>query len=235
MNIVIIGSGHAGQSFARALTSVGHNVEVLHHEQASQARADLILLAVPDSSIAEVAGSIPNGAGVVAHLSGSKGLSEVATHDRNGYLHPLAALVSPEIGTERLIGANYSVGGDPLVFELVKSLRGTVVEIPESLRVNYHAVAAVAANHTVALMAHLEELAKSAGLSLDDYLPLVRNAIEDVSRDGTRASLTGPASRGDVQTIDAHLAAIPAEERPVYVALANRAFILSESTPVVQR
>jgi predicted short-subunit dehydrogenase-like oxidoreductase (DUF2520 family) len=225
MNIVIVGSGHAGQSFARALTSVGHNVEVLHHDQVSKARADLILLAVPDSSIAEVAASIPNGAGVVAHLSGSKGLTEVATHDRRGYLHPLAGL----------IGANYSVGGDPLIFEVVESLRGTNVEIPESLRVNYHAAAAVAANHTVALMAHLEELAKSAGLSLDDYLPLVRNAIEDVARDGARGSLTGPASRGDVQTIDAHLAAIPTEEQPVYVALANRAFILSESTPVVQQ
>jgi predicted short-subunit dehydrogenase-like oxidoreductase (DUF2520 family) len=232
MNIVIIGSGHAGQSFARALTSVGHSVEIVHYDQASSVRSEVILLAVPDSAITEVAQQIPAGAGVIVHLSGSRGLAELASHQRSGYLHPMAALVSPEIGAARLIGAKYSVAGDPVVFELVASLRGEVVEISDALRANYHAAAAVAANHTVALMAHLEELAKSAGLSLEDYLPLVRNAIEDVAREGTRASLTGPASRGDTQTIDAHLAAIPVDEQAIYVALANKAFVLSDVAPV---
>ena len=122
-----------------------------------------------------------------------------------------------------------------MVFELVASLRGEVVEISDALRSNYHAAAAVAANHTVALLSHLEVLAQAAGLTLDDYLPLVRNAVEDVARDGVRASLTGPASRGDVQTIDAHLVAIPTSEQGIYVALANKAFDLSETTPVVQQ
>ena len=235
MNIVIIGSGHAGQSFARALTSVGHHVEVLHHGEAASAKADAIILAVPDSAISTVATQIPRGAGVVIHLSGSRGLSDLPSHDRVGYLHPLAALVSPEIGAARLLGAHYSAAGDPVVFELVASLRGEVVEISDALRSNYHATAAVAANHTVALLSHLEVLAQAAGLTLDDYLPLVRNAVEDVARDGVRASLTGPASRGDVQTIDAHLAAIPTSEQGIYVALANKAFDLSETTPVVQQ
>ncbi len=234
MNIVIIGSGHAGQSFARALTSVGHNVEVVQHGDAASARAEVILLAVPDSTISQVASQIPNGAGVVVHLSGSRGLSELSSHDRVGYLHPLAALVTPEIGADRLIGAHYSVAGDPIVFELVASLRGKVVEISDAQRANYHAAAAIAANHTVAILAHLEVVARAAGLTLDDYLPLVRNAVEDVARAGVRASLTGPASRGDVQTIDAHLAAIATDEQAVYVALANRAFHLSETTPAGQ-
>ena len=110
-----------------------------------------------------------------------------------------------------------------------------MIEISDPLRARYHAAAAVAANHTVALMAHLEELALAAGLSLDDYLPLVRNAVDDVARAGARASLTGPASRGDSQTIDAHLVAIPTEEQAIYVALANKAFVLSDPAPVVQR
>jgi predicted short-subunit dehydrogenase-like oxidoreductase (DUF2520 family) len=234
MDIVIIGSGHAGQSFLRALRSVGHTVSMVHHEQAPSVKADVIVLAVPDAAIAQVAEQIPAGAGVVVHLCGSRGLSELESHQRVGYMHPLAALVSPEIGAARLIGATYSVAGDQLVFDLVASLRGRVIEISDPLRARYHAAAAVAANHTVALMAHLEELAVTAGLSLEEYLPLVRNAVDDVARAGARASLTGPASRGDSQTIDAHLAAIPTAEQAIYVALANRAFVLSDAAPVVQ-
>lgn len=228
MNIAIVGSGHAGQSFALALRSLGHFVGVFHHDQARDLAGELILLCVPDSHIAEVAQLVPQGP-VVAHLAGSRGLEVLAPHQRVGYLHPLAALVSPEIGAQRLLGAHYSVAGDPLVFELVESLGGIPVTIPDHLRANYHAAAAVAANHTVAFLAHLEELASEAGLQLDDYLPLVRNAIEDVVRDGVARSLTGPASRGDLQTIDAHLEAISSEERATYVALADRAFALSEA------
>jgi predicted short-subunit dehydrogenase-like oxidoreductase (DUF2520 family) len=35
--------------------------------------------------------------------------------------------------------------------------------------------------------------------------------------------LTGPAARGDVKTVEAHLAALPADERDTYRALAAEA------------
>jgi predicted short-subunit dehydrogenase-like oxidoreductase (DUF2520 family) len=65
-------------------------------------------------------------------------------------------------------------------------------------------------------------------LSLDDFLPLAHQALRDVSEVGPHAALTGPASRGDMATIDAHLAAIPEAQRSTYVALANAAFELAE-------
>jgi len=45
---------------------------------------------------------------------------------------------------------------------------------------------------------------------------------------GPQDALTGPASRGDMATIDAHLAALPEAERSTYVALAHAAFELAE-------
>jgi len=45
---------------------------------------------------------------------------------------------------------------------------------------------------------------------------------------GVGRALTGPASRADMATIDAHLDAIPAAQRPAYVAMANAAFELAE-------
>jgi predicted short-subunit dehydrogenase-like oxidoreductase (DUF2520 family) len=81
----------------------------------------------------------------------------------------------------------------------------------------------------VALMGHVEVLASSAGLSLRDFLPLVEQALGDAVTMGAQRALTGPASRGDMKTIDAHLAAIPETERSTYVALANAAFELAEA------
>jgi predicted short-subunit dehydrogenase-like oxidoreductase (DUF2520 family) len=100
--------------------------------------------------------------------------------------------------------------------------------LDDAQRALYHATASVAANHLVALMGHVQVLAESAGLTLEDFLPLAHQALSDVSSLGVDRALTGPASRADMATIDAHLAAIPESERAAYVAMANVAFDVAE-------
>ena len=230
MNITIVGTGKAGSSFATALAGVGHDVRLIHHDELeSLGHPDLVLLAVPDDAIATVAQQIPPSAQyVVAHVAGSRGLEELAGHVRVGSMHPLATLPSSEVGAERLDGALFSVGGDELINDVVSSLKGRAIHLADDQRVRYHATASVAANHLVALMGHVEVLAESAGLSLEDFLPLAQQALDDVSTLGVRGALTGPASRADMATIDAHLDSIPESERSTYVALANAAFVLAE-------
>ncbi len=189
---------------------------------------DLVLLCVPDDALESVSNDLARGAYVVAHVAGSRGLSELAKHDRRGFLHPLAMLSNTELGAERLLGARFSVGGDELVVDLVHSLGGSVLRLAEEQRALYHATASVAANHLVALLGHVEVLAEAAGLSLEDFLPLAEQALRDVRDVGASRALTGPASRGDMATIDAHLEAIPESERSTYVAMANAAFELAE-------
>ncbi len=229
MNITLVGAGRAGTSFFLALSRVGHVVSLVHHDELDALNnPDLVVLCVPDDALAVTARALPVGDYVVAHVAGSRGLSELAPHTRVGSLHPLAALPSPELGSERLVGATYCVAGDALVVDVVHSLHGRARSIADAARTRYHATATVAANHVVALLAHVERLADESGLALDDFLPLVRQALDDVERVGPTEALTGPASRGDVATIDAHLAALPERERAAYVALASVAFDLAE-------
>lgn len=229
MNITLVGAGRAGTSFFLALSRVGHVVSLVHHDELDAVNdAELVLLCVPDDTLADTARSLPVGRYVVAHVAGSRGLDELAPHARVGSLHPLAALPSGELGSERLVGATYCVAGDALVVEVARSLRGRVRSVGDDARTLYHATATVAANHVVALLACVERLADENGLALDDFLPLVRQALDDVERVGPARALTGPASRGDVATIDAHLAALPEGERAAYVALASVAFELAE-------
>jgi predicted short-subunit dehydrogenase-like oxidoreductase (DUF2520 family) len=229
VNITIVGTGKAGSSFAAALASVGHHVWTLHHDQLDNLGApELVLVAVPDDAIAVVAQQIPRGDYVVTHVAGSRGLDELEGHVRVASMHPLVALPSSDVGAARLLGALYSVAGDPLVDDVVASLHGRAIHLSKDQRVGYHAAATVAANHLVALMGHVQEIASAAGLSLEDFLPLAQQALSDVAALGVHDALTGPASRGDMATIDAHLSAIPESERSTYVAMANAAFELAE-------
>ncbi|HVA53734.1 MAG TPA: DUF2520 domain-containing protein [Acidimicrobiales bacterium] len=230
MNITIVGAGRAGSSFATALRSVHHDVRLMHHDALDDVGTPaIVLLAVPDDELRSVSDRLARSERyVVAHVAGSRGLGELAAHARVGLMHPLAALPSAEIGAPRLLGALYSVAGDDLVSQVVASLGGRALRLSDDQRAIYHATASVAANHLVALMGHVQALAESAGLTLEDFLPLSAQALADVALMGVSRALTGPASRADMATIDAHLAAIPASERSTYVAMANAAFELAE-------
>ncbi len=230
MKIDIVGAGRAGTSFALALRRAGHDVTVVHHDELDALGSpDVILLCVPDDEIATIAAQIaPSDGYVVAHAAGSRNLDVLQTHRRVGSMHPLMALPTGELGADRLVGATYCVAGDESIMTVVASLRGRVITLRDDQRTAYHATAVVASNHLVALMGQVERLAESVGLTLDDFLPLVVQSLRDVADMGPGAALTGPALRGDMATIDAHLAAIAESERSTYVALANAAFELAE-------
>ena len=230
MNIAIIGSGRAGTSFFGALRAVGHHVQLVHHNETDEiSSCDVVLLTVPDDAIAAVANRLtPNPRRVVAHVAGSRTLAVLGAHPRAASMHPLVPLPSTERGIERLVGATYCVAGDALIRDVVASLHGRVLTLSDEQRMGYHATASVAANHLVALMGQVQHLAESAGLSLEDFLPLAQQALLDVAEFGPARALTGPASRGDMATIDAHLGAIPESERSTYVAMANAAFEMAE-------
>jgi predicted short-subunit dehydrogenase-like oxidoreductase (DUF2520 family) len=229
MNISIVGAGRAGSSFAAALRHVGHDVHVVHHDDVSSiGESALVILCVPDDALANVAAIIaPREDRVIAHVAGSRNLDVLAPHPRVGSLHPLMALPTGS-ESDRLIGATYCVAGDEIVRDVALSLAGRVITLRDDQRTVYHAAAVVASNHLVALMGQVRALAESIGLTLEDYVPLAQQSLADVARFGPDDALTGPASRGDMATIDAHLAAIPESERSTYVALANAAFELSE-------
>lgn len=230
MKITIVGTGRAGSSFDIALRRVGHEVSIVHHDELSQLGApELLMLCVPDDEIAVTADGIgPRDDVVVAHVAGSRSLAVLASHPRVASLHPLTTLPSGVLGAERLIGATYCVAGDGIAAEVVASLGGRTIALCDDQRTTYHAAAVVASNHLVTLMGQVQILATSIGLSLEDFLPLAGQSLVDVARLGPVAALTGPASRGDMATIDAHLAAMPESARSTYVALANAAFELAE-------
>ncbi len=193
---------------------------------------DILFIATPDDVVAEVAAQIrPVATTAVIHLSGSLGLDVLAGHARRGSLHPLVPLPTPAIGAERLrSGVTLTVAGDPVTRTVAEALGGHVVEVDDADRAAYHAAAVIAANHLVALMGQVERVAASAGLPLEAFAGLMRAASEDAFALGPRQALTGPAARGDWETVERHRTAIAGMPAPrtelagydAMVALARR-------------
>jgi predicted short-subunit dehydrogenase-like oxidoreductase (DUF2520 family) len=79
-------------------------------------------------------------------------------------------------------------------------------------RILYHAAAVFASNYGVALLgvaaSLLEEIGWSKSEAVGGLVPLMSGALEEAGRIGVAAALTGPVRRGDVLTVERHLAAL---------------------------
>lgn len=221
----IVGRGRAGGSLARALRSVDWDVDVIGHDDVAGAAhdVDLLVLAVPDAAVGDVARAVdPVGSTVIAHMAGSLGLDVLLPHARRASTHPLVALPNAELGASRLRnGGWFAVAGDPMATEVVVALGGRPLTVDDEARAAYHAAAVIASNHLVALLAQAERVGAIAGVPLEAYLDLVAGTVENVAALGPRAALTGPAARGDAATIARHVEALPDEERALYETLSE--------------
>lgn len=231
-SVRIIGGGRAGGALAAALAEVGWQVRPILGRAAPPAElaaaaadVDLLVIATPDAAVAAVAAAVePTPAAAVAHLAGSLGLDAVAPHPRPAALHPLVALPDAVVGARRLLaGCWYAVAGDHIVRQVVADLGGRAFEVADGDRAAYHAAAVVASNHLVALLGQAERIGARAGVPFAAFLDLVRATVDNVDELGPAAALTGPASRGDTDTIERHLDAIELAEHPAYRALADEA------------
>jgi predicted short-subunit dehydrogenase-like oxidoreductase (DUF2520 family) len=205
--------------------------------------AAVVLLAVPDGAIGSMATELARDEPIesrhaVLHLSGLLDRGALAAlapvGAALGSFHPLQTVSDPASAPERLRGAYAGIEGDERALEagreLAHSLGMTPVTIPPAAKPAYHAGAAIAANFTVVLAAVAERLATSAGVAPDVarrlYLPLIRGAAANLEI-GPAAALTGPVRRGDAETVAAHLRALPAGDRELYVLLAREALRLA--------
>ncbi len=246
----LIGPGRAGLSLMAALDGAGdfESRGALgrdHPVAAAAAGVDLLVIATPDDQVQRVAAQVaPVESTVVIHLSGSLGLDVLAPHPRRGSLHPLAPLPTAATGADRLrTGISFAVAGDPLTTAVAASLGGRAVAVGDPDRATYHAAASIAANHLVALTGQVERVAASIGVPLAAFSGLLHAALDDALALGPGQALTGPAARGDWDTVERHRRALSAmaghrTELAAYdamVGLARRLSLGAEPAPAAAR
>lgn len=235
----VVGAGRVGPALAAALKLAGHRpvavsgvsdpsrrraaallpgVPLVRPEEVL-ARADLVLLTVPDDALPGlVAGLAETGAvrqgQLLAHTSGRYGADVLDPALRAGALplalHPVMTFTGTTVDVQRLVGCSFGVTApEPLRLAaeaLVVEMGGEPQWIEERARPLYHAALAIGANHLVTLVAQSMELLSAAGVAEPGRMlgPLLGAALDNALRSGD-AALTGPVARGDAGTVAAHL------------------------------
>ncbi len=185
--------------------------------------ADLTLLTISDDAIpgvvAElaVAGAWHAGQSVV-HASGVSPAAVLAPAAAYGAaiggLHPLAAFASPE--TTLPPGLTFAIEATGTLhaqlWAMARALGGYPFDLDPADKTLYHAAAVIASNYTVTLAALASELFARMGAAPEEALralvPLMRTTLDNMERQGLPQALTGPLLRGDVSTVQRHLAAL---------------------------
>ena len=193
-----------------------------------------------DAALAGLTGALGPGA-IVLHVSGAAdpaALAALRAADHPcGTFHPLVPLTGAAGAADVLRGAYIGIDGDDSARRLGETIAGSLgahpVRIPPGEKPRYHAAAVFASNFPVVVAAEAERLLVDAGIAATDargiVAGLLAGAAANVRAHGPAAALTGPATRGDRATIEAHLAALAgdADASAAYVALSRAAVALS--------
>lgn len=193
------------------------------------AAASIVLLAVPDRSIAPLARELAplrdSWRGVVAlHGAGAYGpelLSALALRGAaTGVLHPLAVLAGgapPSAAFARIEGAATARAAARRLARLagLVPLSGRGLETPRARRA-YHAAASLASNDVVALLAAAHRVLVRHGVpdrqAWQAVVSLASGALSSVRRGGAGKALTGPVVRNDAATLRGQLAALASHD-----------------------
>ena len=212
--------------------------------------AGIILLAVPDDALAQVAAELERTGGddlrrkVVVHTSGALGsavLEPVARRGAwTGVMHPMQSFGART--RPRLDGVLFGIEGHSealrAIRKMVRSLGGSAARIEPSRKPEYHCAGTFAAAHVLASVEAGVHLLAAAGMKRREatraLLQLARQVLDNLELLGPRAAWTGPLSRGDMATIGLHweaLAGYPPEFRGAYAAMTRLAARLLSAAP----
>lgn len=252
-SVGVVGAGRVGAVLAAKFRAAGHPIVGVSGRSAATRlriqtllpgvftlgpveltqRADILVLAVPDDALVEVAASLAIHARpgqVVLHTSGRHGLDALAGFRRAGArtiaFHPAMTFTGTEVDLDRscAFGLSADEADRPLAETLVAELGGTPEWIDDADRVSYHAALSHGANHLNTVVAQAMDVLREAGVADPSALlrPLLTAALGNALAYGD-AALTGPVARGDIATVRAHteeLTATP-DVLDTYVALAR--------------
>jgi predicted short-subunit dehydrogenase-like oxidoreductase (DUF2520 family) len=245
--VFIVGAGAMGASLARRLVRAGVPVLGVHGRAAAVpstagaisgalvssgdypallAEADVVVLAVRDTRIPEVAEALVTGrhlrpGQVILHTAGSRASADVLAPARSavasvGTLHPLVSLTGAPGTEDNLEGAAFALEGDEIAQamgkRLVRLMGGQVLRLAPEMMALYHAGAVFASNYVVALVDVARALLVAAGLPDAEaqaaLWPLLASVVRNLAAVGLPAALTGPVVRGDVGSVERHVEAL---------------------------
>ena len=257
--ISIVGAGRVRRALGRRLRQEGWRIRAVVTRSEARAKravriigggspyagiscavlaAPAILLAVPESDIAQVVAELSSfgqsalRGKTVLHTSGALGSEVLAPlhsfESSVGSIHPLQTFSG--VGVPALERCVFAIEGDRAAIKLARAITRALGGLPMLLSAKskplYHAAAVLSAGHALALQEAAIQVFASLGIkrreALKALLPLTRQVLENLGRVGPRSAWTGPLARGDYAVIELHedaLQSSPVEYLDAYRAV----------------
>lgn len=244
-NVAIIGSGNVACAYSNVLKNNGIKLQyifvrnkenVLEVEKSFGVKTicdyellfscDLIIIAVKDDAIEEVAAKLQNYKGVLVHTSGTKNSSVLQCVDNYGIIYPLQTLTKNHDVDFKSVPILIN-GSNPEVKDklrcVAEKMSDVVIECSDEDRRYIHMNAVYVSNFVNVMLQIGEKLLKEKSLNISILEPLVRETVNKAFSMGAEKALTGPARRGDVKTINKHLELLKnnEEEKEIYKLLTD--------------
>jgi len=225
----MLGAGNVSTHLSRHLRSRGHAIPwvySLHPEHADSLagevggkgtgrledlpkEADLYILCLPDREVAAVSSRLSGHAGIWVHTAGALPLEVLLPHHpRCGVLYPLQSFTRERTVVMEEVPLLIE-GSSPEVTEILRELAAglsnVVREIPSATRLVLHMAAVFANNFTNHMIHVAQQILEREGVETDLLLPLLRETFRKAEELGPAAGQTGPAVRGDRETMQKHL------------------------------
>jgi predicted short-subunit dehydrogenase-like oxidoreductase (DUF2520 family) len=245
MKISFIGSGNVATHLAVLFRKAGHTITSVYSHHPAHARtlarkvrakaakdisdtldSDCLVLAVKDDLIPALLKKLPVSSCLVVHTSGTEPLALLRAKFRNrGVLYPVQTFSKNSPAPRKVpfcIEAS-NTASLSVLRKLARSVSPEVQVMNSPKRKQVHLAAVFANNFSNHLMAIAEVLLKRQHLSLDLLRPLLEETVAKTRKQSPARIQTGPAARGDVQTLREHLHLLKKDKRftAIYKALSD--------------
>ena len=173
------------------------------------AASDVVIIAVSDTAIQIVSDMLPETNALVVHTSGMMEMDLLKQHHRRGVFYPLQTLTkdfSVPFAEVPFLFESKQVEDMALLKELASRMGSTYYEMNSDDRKHVHLSAVFVnnfANHLFSIASHLLQ---DKHLQMEILHPLMRQTVEKAIALSTQDVQTGPAKRGDMDTVNQHLA-----------------------------
>lgn len=244
-NIAIIGSGNVAYAISMALKDNGiypkyilvRNIEkIIEVEKSLMVETtidynkildcDLIIIAVKDDAIKNVVSNLHGFDGLLVHTSGTQSISLLNDVKNYGILYPLQTITKDfDVSFKKvpiLISASSSENLEKL--RRFANLISDIVVVCSDKDRSYIHMSAVYVSNFVNIMLQIgNKLLENKGLDISLLEPLVYETIKKSFALGPEKALTGPAIRGDYNTINKHKSMLDndMDEKKIYEILTD--------------
>ena len=228
----MIGSGNVAWHMGPALENAGHQVVALYSPNPKNAKAlqkrlyeadrletpdflrhrpDVVIMAVKDDAIEHATGeAMVSRDTLLVHTSGSRGLSALgyASTPRQGVFYPLQTFSksrSIEFQEVPILVEATERSDEQLLMTLGRTLAHQVVKVASADRAKLHVAAVFACNFTNHLLTLSQKIMRAERLDFALLKPLIAETLSKSLEIGPDQSQTGPAVRGDVETLERHM------------------------------